>query len=200
MSNAESNLQERLAEILNHGKDDPFSKLASIDAQLDEVVEATIEPTNEVIEEVEAAVEEPVQKEASVTDFAVRELFAQSAFRQGFTDTLNERSDEITAAIEKVAARGFNSDSAAGRAVTKSMQTGAGLGATAGGGAGAVSGYRNARAAGKGRISSAVSGAVHGAGGAVLGGALGGAAGGIGRRQSILNRAGKGLLGAKKPN
>ena len=158
MSNAESNLQERLAEILNHGKDDPFSKLASTDAQLDEVVEATIEPTNEVVEEVEAAVEEPVQKEASVTDFTVRELFAQPAFRQGFADTLSQRSDELSDAIEKVAGL-----SARDTAVIR------GGGAALGGTAGGVSGYRDARKAGKGRLRSAASGAVKGVGGGVLG-------------------------------
>ena len=121
MSNPESTLQQRLADIVGASAD-PFAKVASADPQLDAIAEATFEQaeeTAEVTEEqpVEATTEEqPVEavaKEASVTDLSVREIVASDAFQAGFRDTYAQHAGEIEYAIAKLAeANKSNFDSA----------------------------------------------------------------------------------------
>lgn len=111
MSNPESTLQQRLADIVGASAD-PFAKVASADPQLDAIAEATFEQaeeTAEVTEEqpVEATTEEqPVEavaKEASVADLSVREIVASDAFQAGFRDTYAQHAGEIEYAIAKLA-------------------------------------------------------------------------------------------------
>ena len=112
MSNPESTLQQRLADIVGASAD-PFAKVASADPQLDAIAEATFEQAEETVEvpellqPVEETTEEqPVEavaKEASVADMSVRDIVTNEHFQAGFRNAYAQRVDEIDSAIEKVA-------------------------------------------------------------------------------------------------
>ena len=111
MSNPESTLQQRLADIVGASAD-PFAKVASADPQLDAIAEATFEQAEETVEvpellqPVEATTEEQpeaVAKEASVADLSVREIVTSDAFQAGFRNAYAQRAGEIEDAVEKVA-------------------------------------------------------------------------------------------------
>ena len=139
MSNPESTLQQRLADIVGAAAD-PFAKVASADPQLDAIAEATFEQAEETVEvpallqPVEATTEEqPVEavaKEASVADMAVRDIVTNEHFQAGFHNAYAQRAGEIEDAIEKIA---FLSK----KTLKRSFRSGAGSGALVGAGLGA---------------------------------------------------------------
>ena len=137
MSNPESTLQQRLADIVGASAD-PFAKVASADPQLDAIAEATFEQAEEtpevpeLLQPVEETTEEqPVEavaKEASVADMSVRDIVTNEHFQAGFRNAYAQRVDEIDGAIEKVAIS---------NALKRSFKQGAGSGALIGAGIGA---------------------------------------------------------------
>lgn len=113
MSDAELNLRDSLAEILNAG--DPFAKVASADAQLEDITEELFAEETEVDSETEdqetlVAIQEEAPVEASVeivekvaSDMAMRDVVTDENFKKGFSDIFNSRSFEIEDAVEKIA-------------------------------------------------------------------------------------------------
>lgn len=178
MSNPESTLQQRLAEIVGAAAD-PFAKVASADPQLDAIAEATFEQAEEtpeapeLIQPVQETTEEQpieaVAKEASVADMAVRDIVTNEHFQAGFRNAYAQRAGEIEDAIEKIA---FSN------ALKRSFKRGAGSGALVGAGLGAAANmYRthkqNQQNPGQPK-QSLVGGALKGAaGGAALGAVAG---------------------------
>lgn len=141
MSNPESTLQQRLADIVGASAD-PFAKVASADPQLDAIAEATFEQAEETVEvpellqPVEETTEEQpeaVAKEASVADLSVREIITSDAFQAGFRNAYAQRAGEIEDAIEKVAYMqaaknmAMNAASKHGRSAAIGAGVGAGL-------------------------------------------------------------------------